>query len=65
MALLAALLHAVAGLRVEHHLEGLARALQGIDELHRVLHAALAKEPALLAVYEEIEQPLVPVLLEM
>jgi DNA polymerase-1 len=34
-------------------------------QLHRVLHAALAKEPALLAVYEEIEQPLVPVLLEM
>ncbi len=34
-------------------------------QLHRVLHAALAKEPALLKVYEEIEQPLVPVLLEM
>jgi DNA polymerase-1 len=34
-------------------------------QLHRVLHAALAKDPALLAVYEEIEQPLVPVLLEM
>ena len=34
-------------------------------QLHRVLHAALEKEPALLRVYEEIEQPLVPVLLEM
>jgi DNA polymerase I len=34
-------------------------------QLHRVLHAALEKEPALLAVYEDIEQPLVPVLLEM
>jgi len=34
-------------------------------QLHRVLHAALAKEPKLLAVYEEIEQPLVPVLLAM
>jgi DNA polymerase-1 len=34
-------------------------------QLHRVLHAALENEPALLAIYEEIEQPLVPVLLEM
>jgi DNA polymerase-1 len=34
-------------------------------QLHRVLHAALEKEPALLAVYEDIEQPLVPVLLAM
>ncbi len=34
-------------------------------QLHRVLHAALEKEPALLAIYEEIEQPLVQVLLEM
>ncbi len=34
-------------------------------QLHRVLHAALEKEPALLAIYEGIEQPLVPVLLEM
>jgi DNA polymerase I len=34
-------------------------------QLHRVLHAALEKEPALLSVYEEIEQPLVPVLLDM
>jgi DNA polymerase-1 len=34
-------------------------------QLHRVLHAALAKEPRLLAIYEEIEQPLVPVLLAM
>jgi len=34
-------------------------------QLHRRLHAALAKEPALLAVYEQIEQPLVPVLLQM
>ena len=34
-------------------------------QLHRVLHAALAREPALLKVYEEIEQPLVPVLLRM
>ncbi len=34
-------------------------------QLHRVLHEALAKEPALLKVYEEIEQPLVPVLLAM
>ena len=34
-------------------------------QLHRVLHAALEKQPALLNVYESIEQPLVPVLLEM
>jgi DNA polymerase-1 len=34
-------------------------------QLHRTLHAALGKEPALLAVYEDIEQPLVPVLLAM
>jgi DNA polymerase-1 len=34
-------------------------------QLHRVLHAALEKEPGLLRVYEEIEQPLVPVLLAM
>ena len=34
-------------------------------QLHRVLHAALGKEPGLLAIYEEIEQPLVPVLLAM
>jgi DNA polymerase-1 len=34
-------------------------------QLHHVLHAALEKEPGLLKVYEEIEQPLVPVLLEM
>ena len=34
-------------------------------QLHRVLHAALGQEPALLKVYEEIEQPLVPVLLRM
>ncbi len=34
-------------------------------QLHRVLHGALAKEPALVKVYEEIEQPLVPVLLQM
>jgi DNA polymerase-1 len=34
-------------------------------QLHAVLHAALEKEPALLRVYEEIEQPLVPVLLAM
>jgi DNA polymerase-1 len=34
-------------------------------QLHRALHAALEKEPALLRVYEEIEQPLVPVLLKM
>jgi DNA polymerase-1 len=34
-------------------------------QLHRVLRGALEKEPALLKVYEEIEQPLVPVLLQM
>ncbi|HKX39428.1 MAG TPA: DNA polymerase I, partial [Burkholderiales bacterium] len=34
-------------------------------QLHRCLHAELEKEPALLKVYEEIEQPLVPVLLAM
>ncbi len=34
-------------------------------QLHRVLHAALEKEPMLLGIYEQIEQPLVPVLLEM
>ena len=34
-------------------------------QLHNVLHAALEKEPKLLGIYEEIEQPLVPVLLEM
>ncbi len=34
-------------------------------QLHQVLHAALEKQPALLNVYESIEQPLVPVLLEM
>jgi len=34
-------------------------------QLHTVLHAALEKEPSLLRVYEDIEQPLVPVLLEM
>ena len=34
-------------------------------QLHTCLHAALEKEPALLKVYEEIEQPLVPVLLDM
>jgi DNA polymerase-1 len=34
-------------------------------QLHRLLHDALGREPALLAVYEEIEQPLVPVLLQM
>ena len=34
-------------------------------QLHNVLHAALEKEPRLLGIYEEIEQPLVPVLLEM
>jgi DNA polymerase-1 len=32
-------------------------------QLHRVLHEALEKEPGLLRVYEDIEQPLVPVLL--
>jgi DNA polymerase-1 len=34
-------------------------------QLHQVLYGALEKEPALLRVYEEIEQPLVPVLLAM
>src|SRR6185295_12592697 len=34
-------------------------------QLHQHLHAELAKLPALLKVYEEIEQPLVPVLLDM
>jgi DNA polymerase-1 len=34
-------------------------------QLHGCLRAALEKEPALLRVYEEIEQPLVPVLLDM
>ena len=34
-------------------------------QLHQTLHGALGKEPALLRVYEEIEQPLVPVLLAM
>ena len=34
-------------------------------QLHRVLHGELAKLPPLLKLYEEIEQPLVPVLLEM
>jgi DNA polymerase-1 len=34
-------------------------------QLHDVLHAALEKEPGLLKVYEQIEQPLVPVLLDM
>ncbi len=34
-------------------------------QLHTVLHGELAKLPPLLALYEEIEQPLVPVLLEM
>ena len=34
-------------------------------QLHRVLHGELAKEPALLRIYEDIEQPLVPVLLTM
>jgi DNA polymerase-1 len=34
-------------------------------QLHRVLHGELKKQPRLLEVYEEIEQPLVPVLLEM
>ena len=34
-------------------------------QLHRLLHGALGREPALLRVYEEIEQPLVPVLLQM
>jgi DNA polymerase-1 len=34
-------------------------------QLHRALYPALGREPALLRVYEEIEQPLVPVLLRM
>jgi DNA polymerase-1 len=34
-------------------------------QLHRELHGALGKEPGLLRVYEDIEQPLVPVLLTM
>ncbi len=34
-------------------------------QLHRVLHAELQKLPRLLRLYEEIEQPLVPVLLGM
>ncbi|MGH8242614.1 MAG: DNA polymerase I, partial [Steroidobacteraceae bacterium] len=34
-------------------------------QLHRCLYAQLENEPALLKVYEEIEQPLVPVLLAM
>jgi len=34
-------------------------------QLHRVLHEALEKEPGLLRIYEDIEQPLVPVLLTM
>ena len=34
-------------------------------QLHNVLHGALKKNRALLKVYEEIEQPLVPVLLQM
>ncbi|MBF8291627.1 MAG: polymerase [Steroidobacteraceae bacterium] len=34
-------------------------------QLHRVLHGELAKLPALLKLYDEIEQPLVPVLLDM
>jgi DNA polymerase-1 len=34
-------------------------------QLHRVLHAKLRENEGLLRVYEEIEQPLVPVLLEM
>ncbi|MGB5131285.1 MAG: DNA polymerase I, partial [Steroidobacteraceae bacterium] len=34
-------------------------------QLHHVLHAELAKLPLLLKLYEEIEQPLVPVLLDM
>ncbi|HXV41317.1 MAG TPA: DNA polymerase I [Steroidobacteraceae bacterium] len=34
-------------------------------QLHNVLLGALKKQPHLLKVYEEIEQPLVPVLLEM
>ena len=34
-------------------------------QLHRVLHAELEKLPQLLNLYEKIEQPLVPVLLDM
>jgi DNA polymerase-1 len=34
-------------------------------QLHQLLHTELEKVPALLEVYESIEQPLVPVLLEM
>ncbi len=34
-------------------------------QLHRLLHGELAKLPPLLKLYEEIEQPLVPVLLDM
>jgi DNA polymerase-1 len=34
-------------------------------QLHNVLHGELAKLPPLLKLYEEIEQPLVPVLLDM
>jgi DNA polymerase-1 len=34
-------------------------------QLHRVLWADLSKEPTLLRLYEEIEQPLVPVLFRM
>jgi DNA polymerase-1 len=34
-------------------------------QLHRVLHAELERLPQLLSVYEDIEQPLVPVLLDM
>ena len=34
-------------------------------QLHRALHGELAKLPPLLKLYEEIEQPLVPVLLDM
>ncbi|MSQ91528.1 MAG: DNA polymerase I [Gammaproteobacteria bacterium] len=34
-------------------------------QLHRMLHGELAKLPPLLKLYEEIEQPLVPVLLDM
>jgi DNA polymerase-1 len=34
-------------------------------QLHRLLHGELAKLPLLLKLYEEIEQPLVPVLLDM
>ena len=34
-------------------------------QLHRVLHGELSKLPPLLKLYEEIERPLVPVLLDM